>query len=94
MGKGKFGRMLMIPLVLVLAVTLMATAACTPSDIGLLKGVLQNVDSANGKITIVTNDGKTVTIKISSDTEVATQGGNATAGTLEPGTSVEIKVKK
>ena len=94
MGKGKFGRMLMIPLVLVLAVTLMATAACTPSDIGLLKGVLQNVDSANGKITIVTNDGKTVTIKISSDTEVKAEGADTTVGTLEPGASVEIKVEK
>jgi hypothetical protein len=43
----KLGRFLMIPMALVVAVTLAATA-CTPAEAEALKGVLQNVDSANG----------------------------------------------
>ena len=94
MTEGKFGRILMIPLVLVMAAMLVATAACTPAEIEQLKGVLQNVDSANGKITIVTADGKTVTIKITTETDVETNGANTSVKTLEPGDSVDIEVKK
>jgi len=94
MFKGKLRKILAIPLVLMLGVTLIATAACTPEEIELLKGVLQNVDSAKGTVTIVTDDGKTVTVKINAETEVTSEGDNITAVKLEPGAPVEIRVKK
>ena len=84
----------MIPLALVMAVTLVATAACTPAEIEQLRGVLQNVDSANGKITIVTEDGKTITLKIDTETETTAEGDNVTIRSLKPGSSVEVEVKE
>jgi hypothetical protein len=56
--------------------------------------VLQNVNSANGTVTVVTQDGKTVTIKIADNTVVVTPSANETIGNLAPGASVEIKIEK
>ncbi|MBI2850280.1 MAG: DUF4382 domain-containing protein [Chloroflexi bacterium] len=94
MNKKKFGRMLMLPLILVMAVAVVAITACTPEELEVLSGVLQKVDSADGKITIVTKDGRTVTLKIDTDTTVAAQGATTNASSLEPGAEVEVKVKK
>lgn len=94
MRRGKISRILVIPLVLALTVALVATAACTPEELEVLNGVLQKVDSADGKITIVTKDGKTVTIKIDTKTEVAAGGATANATNLAPGANVEVRVKK
>lgn len=90
MGKRKIFRLLFSAL---LAVTMLAVAACTPEEAAALQGILKNVDSANGQITIVTKDGKTVTLDIATDTEVAADGTNSTVASLEPGATVEIKVK-
>lgn len=94
MVKGKLSRILAIPLVLVMATTLMVTSACTPEEVKLLEGLLENVDSANGKITIVTDDGKTVTVKIDTETKVETQDAASDVTSLKPGTSVEVEVKE
>jgi len=91
MGKRKIFRLIVS---VVLLMTMLAVAACTPGEAAALQGILKNVDSANGQITIVTKDGKTVTLDIATDTEVAADGTNSTVASLAPGAQVEIKVKK
>ena len=75
-----------------LAVLLLLALACTPADVELIQGILQDVDSANGEITIVTKDGKTVTLTISTDATVETEGASSAIETLEPGASIEVEV--
>lgn len=94
MDRKRIGRMLMVPLLLMTAVTTLAATACTPEEIQTLNGVLQNVDSANGKITFVTKDGKTVTVKINTQTTVSAEGATANLSSLAPGAEIEVKVKK
>jgi len=65
---------------------------CTPSEAELLEGVIQNVDSLNGEITIVTKDGKTVTLTIATEAPVETDGASSSLETLEPGSHVEVEV--
>lgn len=77
---------------LVAPVMLLAAIACTPDQAQLLEGILQNVDAVNGEITLVTKDGKTVTLKISTDASVATEGASSAIEALEPGVSVEVDV--
>lgn len=91
MSKRKFFKVLLSAVV---GLTMLATAACTPSEVAALEGILQEVDSANGQITIVTKDGKTVTLDITTETEVVADGDSSTLGSLAPGASVEIEVKK
>lgn len=77
---------------LLVILLLMTTIACNwsaESKTELVEGILRNVDSANGEITIVTKDGKTLVLKINTDTLVETEG--ATLETLEPDTSVEVE---
>lgn len=71
---------------------LMVLIACTAAEGALIEGILQNVDSANGEITIVTKDGKTITLTISTDAPVETVGASSAIETLEPGTSIEVEV--
>ena len=71
---------------------LLVVAACTPSDAALLEGVLQNVDSANGEITIITKDGRTITLTIRTDATVESDGVSLSLEALEPGVSVELDV--
>ncbi len=82
---------LLAPLALLL---LLAATACTPSEAELVEGILQNVDSVDGEITIVTKDGKTITMKIAVDAPVETEGASSALETLEPGTSVEVEVNE
>lgn len=75
---------LFVPLLFILLL------GCT--DGALIEGILQNVDSANGEITIVTKDGKTITLTISTDAPVETEGASSAIETLEPGISIEVEV--
>lgn len=75
-----------------LAGLLLLALACTPAEAQLIQGILQDVDSANGEITIVTKDGKTVTLTISTGASVDTEGAASALETLEPGVSIEASV--
>ncbi|MBI2328577.1 MAG: DUF4382 domain-containing protein, partial [Chloroflexi bacterium] len=92
MNIAKLRQILIIPLALVTVSALVVATACTPRQAELVEGILQNVDAANGEITIVTKDGKTVTVTIATDTSVETEGASSTPETLEPGASVEVEV--
>ena len=73
---------------------LLAAIACTPIEAELLEGILQNVDAVNGEITIVTKDGKTITLTIATDATVETEGANSALETLEHGSHVEVEVNE
>ncbi|PKB58629.1 MAG: hypothetical protein BZY83_06135 [SAR202 cluster bacterium Casp-Chloro-G2] len=75
-----------------LAALMVLALACTTADGQLVQGILQDVDTANGEITIVTMDGKTITLTISTDTAVDTQGEVSSVDTLEPGAAVEVRM--
>ena len=75
-----------------LAALLLLALACTPVEAELIQGILQDVDAANGEITIVTKDGKTITLTISTDASVETEGTSSSYETLEPGVSIEVSV--
>ena len=77
---------------LVVGLTLLAAIACTPSEAALLEGVLQNVDALNGEITIVTKDGKTLTLTIATEAPVGTEGSSSALETLETGATVYLEV--
>lgn len=69
--------------VLFVSLMLLAGIACTPSQAELLEGILHEVDAINGEITIVTKEGKTVTLTIATEN---TEG-------LELGESVKVEVE-
>ncbi len=93
MDKGKLRRIPITLLAFVMVSALVAVAsACTPSEAKLVEGILQNVDSVNGEITIVTEDGKTITLTIATEAQVETEGATSALETLEPGVSVEVEV--
>ncbi|MBI2979458.1 MAG: DUF4382 domain-containing protein [Chloroflexi bacterium] len=94
MSKVKLGRIAVIMLALVTVGVLAATTACTPGEAKQLEGVLKNIDSANGEITITTKDGKTVTLTIATEAPVETDGASSNITSLEPGASVEVEVNK
>ncbi|MBI4180323.1 MAG: DUF4382 domain-containing protein [Chloroflexi bacterium] len=94
MFSGKTRTIFVMLLSLVTVATLVTAAACTPAEAKALQGVLKNVDSANGTITIVTKDGKTVTVKIATETGVSTNGTSTSIETLEPGASVDVEIEK
>ena len=73
-------------------IMLLAALACTAAEAEMLKGILENVDTVNGEITILTKDGKTVILTISTDAPVVTDGAISALETLEPGASVEVEV--
>ena len=75
-----------------LAALLLLALACTPLEAELIQGILQDVDAANGEITIVTKDGKTITLTISTDAPVDTEGTASSFETLEPGVAIEVNV--
>ena len=65
--------------------------ACTPTEAQLIEGILENVDTANGEITIVTKDGKTITLTISTDDAENADGSTTSISTLSPGILLEIE---
>ena len=80
--------------VLFVPLMLMAAIACVqPTDEEVVEGILQNVDSVNGEITIETKDGQTVTLKLGAGAPVETDGTSSDLESLVAGASVEIEVK-
>ena len=77
---------------LLAVVALVAATACTPSEQQLIEGILQNVDSVNGEITIVTKDGRTVTLTIATEAPVEAEGASPALEGLELGVTLEVEV--
>jgi len=77
-------------LILVMAVT----SGCTPEEVKQLEGIIQNVDTVKGEITIVTKDGETVTLDVDTGASVEAEGGSSNLETLEVGASIQVDVKK
>lgn len=74
---------------------LLALAACTLEQAKVLEGILQNTDSVNGQVTIVTKDGKTVTLTIATEAPVKTEGtSTGTIEALEPGAQVRLETNE
>ena len=75
---------------------LLAALACEGLEAELVRGILQDIDTVNGEITITTNDGKTITLNIDTAASVATESDGSSLQssfeTLEPGTSVEVEL--
>jgi hypothetical protein len=81
-------------LALMLAVLLVAISGCRPSEPELIDGILQNIDEVNGKVTIVTEDGETVTLDIDIEAQVETGGASSKLGTLQIGASEQEEVNE
>jgi hypothetical protein len=73
------------PLVLLTAV------ACTAAEAQVLEGILENVDSVSGEVTVKLKDGSTVTINLE-DVGVETLSGAVGSASLEPGDEVSLEV--
>ncbi len=84
------GRIMLLALPLLLA----ALIACTPEQVKSLEGILQNVDAVNGQITVLTKDGKTVTLTISTQAPVQTEGATSALETLAVGTSLTVETDR
>ncbi|MBM2832357.1 MAG: hypothetical protein HW414_1409 [Dehalococcoidia bacterium] len=81
---------LLLPLILASS---LAFAACTPEQQQMLEGILKNVDSINGTITVVDKSGQTHVITIRSNSTVQTQSGASSLEALESGTNVKIRLE-
>ena len=81
-------------LALILILSLVFTSACTPSEAEQLEGILENIDTVNGEITIVTEDGETITLTIATEASVEADGEVSSLDQLEPGVSIELKVNE
>ena len=79
---------------LVLPLLVLGGLACTNADLKLLEGVLGEVDSVNGQVTIVTADGHTVTLTIDAETSVETEQGSAALEALVPGADIAITLNE
>ncbi len=85
---------LVLGAILLLTLLLVATS-CTPEQTQAIEGILKNVDSVNGEITIQTKDGKDITLTIDTEAAVQTEGGAPSSiESLEPGAFVEIETGK
>lgn len=84
-----------MPKVFLAAVSILAVlaSACTPAQVQQLEGLLQNVDTVNGTVTVTTKDGKTVTLTINNNTVTMVDGSNTTVFNLEPGAKVKIETE-
>lgn len=91
---GKFRLVPIILLSLIMVFTLGVASACTPAQAQQLEGILKNVDAISGNITIVTKDGKTVTLTIPADASIAVGGATSNITTLEPGATIKIEIDK
>jgi len=77
-------------LVLILITALVFTASCAPEDVEQIKGIVKSVDVVNGKITIVTEDGKEVTLSLDSETQMEGEEGSLDIETLKAGVPVQV----
>ena len=80
---------------------LLAAMACTPAEAELIQGILQNVDSISGEVTVELQDGETVTINLKDVTVQELRQGVGTASlgagdpvTLERDENDEVKILK
>ena len=78
--------------VILIPVAALIMAACTSAELELLQGILQDVDTVSGEITIVTEDGRTITFTIESDADVDTVDSTTTLEGLETGATVNVEV--
>jgi outer membrane lipoprotein-sorting protein len=85
-----------IPKFFLIAFSLLAivVSACTPAQARQLEGLLQNIDTVNGTVTITTKEGKTVTATIDNNTVTLVDGSNSSVFNLEPGIKVRIDEDK
>lgn len=81
-------------LALLALLMLLVATGCAPDEIERLEGILQNVDTINGEITMSLKDGRVVTLTIATDAPVETEGASSTLETLEPGASIEVEVNE
>ena len=58
----------------------------------MIAGILQNVDSATGEITITLENGQTATFTIGNDSPIETEDATSSIESLEPGTAIELSV--
>jgi len=72
------------------ALAIVAGIACTPAELAQLQGVLNTVDSIDGKATIRLKDGTLVDVKLARDTQVKTT--QTTPGSPAPQAGAEVKV--
>ncbi|MFC1962654.1 hypothetical protein ACFLWB_01460 [Chloroflexota bacterium] len=70
------------------------TSGCTPEEVKQLEGIIQNVDTVKGEITIVTKDGETVTLDVDTGASVEAEGGSSNLETLEVGASIQVDVNE
>ncbi len=84
-----------IPLIITcLAILVLTMSSCTQEEVKQLEGIIQQVDSENGEITIVTKDGQTITLKIDTETSVEAEGASSTIDTLEVGNTVQVEINE
>lgn len=76
----------------VLVVGILLTAGCTAADGQTLQGILQNIDSINGTVTMTTNDGQTHVLTIDNKTQFTFDGQTVALEALDPGAKIEVKV--
>ncbi|MBI4313049.1 MAG: hypothetical protein HY681_14915 [Chloroflexi bacterium] len=67
---------------------IVAMTACTPSEQEVLQGILQNVDSAQGEMSLVTKDGRTVHL------DFKMEDSNGSLEVLEAGSEIEVEVSR
>ena len=94
MKKQKLSRKLLLGFVTILLLSLLfVPTACTMTgDTEIIEGILQNIDDIKGEITILTEDGQEITIKITSDDTENDQ--SSEGGDLEVGSPVKVSVYK
>ncbi len=80
------------PLLLLAPIVLIGAIACEATTEDLIAGVLQNVDSVNGEITVTLENGQNATFSIGNDTSVETDGDASEVESLEPGATVKLSV--
>ncbi|MFC2010335.1 hypothetical protein ACFLUL_01985 [Chloroflexota bacterium] len=71
--------------------TVSTSCQVTSDEERLIEGILENLDMVNGEMTIVTEDGETITIKIT--TSNSEEGENLEYDELEAGTPVKVTVE-
>ncbi|MFC2034779.1 hypothetical protein ACFLUJ_01490 [Chloroflexota bacterium] len=70
------------------------TSGCTPEEVKQLEGIIQNVDTIKGEITVVTKDGETVKLDVDTGASVEAEGTSSNLETLEVGASIQIEISE
>jgi uncharacterized protein YuzE len=78
---------------LLLGVLLLGLTACSPADVQSLKGILKNIDSVSGNVTVTLKDGSTQTFNLANinlDTMLNTPGNLS----FDVGDNITVKINK